>query len=90
MDEKILEYRGIKILNERKLFFIPTKQNYSKHVERIEMWKKTGEREEAWVSKARLVTLMNIEWKELDHDALVEFLNTFVITRSKIILGGEA
>jgi hypothetical protein len=60
MDEKTLEYRGIKILNERRLFFIPTKHNYSKHVERVEMWKKMGEGEEAWVSKARLVTLLNI------------------------------
>ncbi len=86
MDEKTLEYRGIKILNKR-IFFIPSKQNYSKHVERIEMWKKMGEGQEAQVSKARLVTLLNIEWKETDHDALVEFLNTFVITRSKIYFG---
>ncbi len=28
-------YRRIKILNERILIFIPSKQNYSKHVERI-------------------------------------------------------
>jgi hypothetical protein len=46
MDEKTLEYRGIKILNKR-IFFIPSKQNYSKHVERIEMWKKMGEGQEA-------------------------------------------
>ncbi len=79
MDEKIMEYRRIKILNEIRLFFCPTK-----HVERIEMWKKMGEGEEAWVSKVILVTLMNIEWKEPNHDALVEFMNIFVIIRAKI------
>lgn len=39
--------QNIEELNERILFFIPTKQNYSKHVERIEMWKKMQEGEEA-------------------------------------------
>jgi hypothetical protein len=46
-----------------------------------------GEGQEALVSKARLITLLNIEGKEPDHDALVEFLNTFVIPRSKIYFG---
>jgi hypothetical protein len=60
-----------------------------KQVERIEMWKKMGKGEEAWASKACLVTLLDIDWKELDHEALVELLNTFVIKESKIFLGGE-
>jgi hypothetical protein len=38
-----------------------------------------GKGEQAWVSEASLITLLDIEWKELNHDALVEFLNTFVI-----------
>ncbi len=48
-----------------------------------------GKGEEAWASKACLVTLLDIDWKELDHEALVELLNTFVIKESKIFLGGE-
>jgi hypothetical protein len=31
--------------------------------------------------------LLAIEWKELDHDALVEFLNTFVIKGFEIYFG---
>jgi hypothetical protein len=37
------------------------------------MWKKMGKKEEAWASMVGLVMLLAIEWKELDHDALVEF-----------------
>jgi hypothetical protein len=40
MDKKTLEYKGIKILNYKIMFFTPTKQNYSKHVEKINVWKK--------------------------------------------------
>jgi hypothetical protein len=48
-----------------------------------------GKGEEAWAIKVVLVTLLNIEWKELDHDNLVEFINTFVIKGFEIYLGGE-
>ncbi len=58
MDQKILEQRRIRIPNDRRLLFTPTEQNYSKQVERIEMWKKKGKGEEAWASKACLVTLL--------------------------------
>jgi len=51
------------------------------------MWKKMGKGEEVWGSKACLVTLLDIEWKELNHDALVEFLNTFVINGFEIYFG---
>ncbi len=51
------------------------------------MWKKMGEGEEVWASKVGLVTLLAIEWKEPDHDILVEFLNTFMIKGSKISCG---
>jgi hypothetical protein len=51
------------------------------------MWKKMGEQEEAWASKVGLVTLLTIEWKEPYIDALVEFLNTFVIKESMIYFG---
>ncbi len=48
------------------------------------MWKKMGKGKEVWVNKVGLVTLLVIEWKEPDHEILVEFLNTFVIKGSKI------
>ncbi len=33
------------------------------------MWKKMGKGEEAQANKVGLVTLLDIEWKELDHDS---------------------
>lgn len=53
------------------------------------MWKKMGEGEEAWANKVGLVTLLDIEWKELDQGFLVEFTNTFVIEGFDIYLGRE-
>jgi hypothetical protein len=82
-----LAQRGIKIPNEDRYFFTPTKHSYSKQVERMEMWKKMGEKEKVWASKVGLVTMLAIEWKEVDHDALVEFLNTFVIKGFEIYFG---
>ncbi len=84
MDQKNAEQRGIRILNDIRMFFTPTKQIYSKYVERINMWKKMGEGERASISKAGLVTLLDIEWKELDHGSLVEFFNIFVFKRYEI------
>ncbi len=55
MDQKTLEPRGIRIPNDKRMFFTPTKQSYSKHVEKIDMWKKMGEGEEGWARKAGLV-----------------------------------
>ncbi len=52
----------------REDYFLLTKQSYSKQIERIEMWKKMGKGEEVWANKVGLVTLLDIEWKELDHD----------------------
>jgi len=46
-----------------------------------------GRRKKTWANKVGLVTLLDIEWKELDLGALVEFLNTFVIKGSKIYFG---
>jgi len=46
-----------------------------------------GEGEETWVSKAGLVTLLDIDLKELNHDNLVEFLNTFMIKGFEIYFG---
>ncbi len=48
---------------------------------------KDGKGEEAWASKACLVTLLDIEWKELNHEALVELLNVFFIKGFEIYFG---
>ncbi len=53
-------------------------------MERLEVWKKMGVKRKAWASNIGLVTMLAIKWKELDHDALIEFLNTFVIKGSEI------
>jgi hypothetical protein len=49
-----------------------------------------GEGDKAWASKASLITLLDIKWKELNHDALVEFLNTFVIKGFEIYFGKKS
>jgi hypothetical protein len=51
------------------------------------MWKKMGEGKEAWVNKVGLVTLLDIEWKELDHGTIMEIFNTFVIKGYEIYFG---
>jgi hypothetical protein len=48
---------------------------------------KTSINEQAWASKATLITLLDIEWNELNHDNLVEFLNTFMIKGNEICFG---
>ncbi len=58
-------------------------------MERLEVWKKMGKKEEAWVNKVGLVMFLAIEWKEPDHDALVEFVNIFVIKGSEIYFGNK-
>jgi hypothetical protein len=46
-----------------------------------------GKKEEAWASKVGLVTLLAIEWKEPNYDALVKKINTFVIKGFEIYFG---
>ncbi len=48
-----------------------------------------GEGKEAWANKVGLVTLLDIERKELDQGFLVEFVNTFVIKGFDIYFGRE-
>jgi hypothetical protein len=48
---------------------------------------KDGKGKGTWASKARLVILLDIEWKEPNHDNLVELLNIFVIKRNEIFFG---
>ncbi len=78
MDQKILEWRGIKILDVTRFFFTPTKQSCSNYVEGIKMSKKMGEGEETWASKVGLVPLLDIDYKEPNHDNLIKFLNIFM------------
>jgi hypothetical protein len=54
------------------------------------MWKKMGKKKKAWATKVGLVTLLAIEWKEPNHDALVKNLNTFVIKGSEIYFGKKS
>ncbi len=47
-------------------------------MERIECGRRWDlEEEETRASKGGLLTFLDIEWNELDHDNLVEFQNTF-------------
>ncbi len=54
------------------------KQNYDKHVEHMENWKDIVEKENQ-TSKARLVPLFLMDWHALMFNAMLEFLNTFLI-----------
>ncbi len=54
------------------------------------MWKKMGKKKKVWATKVGLVTLLAIEWKEPNHDALVKILNTFVIKGSEIYFGKKS
>ncbi len=49
-----------------------------------------GEGKEAWANKVGLVTLLDIELKEPNHGALMEFLNTFVLKDLRFFLKKEA
>jgi hypothetical protein len=62
------------------------KQNYDKHVERMENWKDISEEEE-WVFNARLVILFLMNWEAPMPDIMLVFLNTFVIKGIYIYFG---
>lgn len=47
------------------------------------------EEEETQANKGGLLTFLDIEWNELDHENLVEFQNIFLLKGMKFILGGE-
>ncbi len=83
-DRATLLDKGILILNPNGFMWIQTKQNYNKHVERMENWKDINEEEEC-ASKARLVTLMN--WEASMLNIMFEFVNTFVTKDTNIYLG---
>ncbi len=59
-------------------------------MERIECGRRWDlKEEETWASKRGLITFLDIECKELDHDNLVEFQIFFLLKGMKFILGGE-
>ncbi len=67
--------------------FTCIKHSYSKQVKRVKVWKQMGNTNKEWASKVGLVTLLAIEWKEANHYALEEFLNTFVMKGYEIYFG---
>ncbi len=62
------------------------KQNYDKHVERLENQKDISEEEE-WAFKARLVTLFMMNWEALMPNIMLNFFNTFAIKSTNIYFG---
>jgi hypothetical protein len=63
-----------------------TKQNYDRHVERMENWKDIVE-EKYWASKVRLVPLFLMDWQTSMLNVMLEFLNTFLIKGTNIYFG---
>ncbi len=62
------------------------KQNYDRHVERMENWKDISE-EKDWAFKARLVPLFLVCWEAPMPDVMLEFMNTFIINGTYIYFG---
>jgi len=86
MDKATLLYKHIRSPNPNRFMWIQIKQNYDKHVERMENWKDISE-EEKWASKARLVNLFLMNWEALMPYIMLEFFNTFVIKGIETYLG---
>ncbi len=63
-----------------------TKQNYDKHVERMENWKDITTKEDQ-ASKVKLVPLFVMAWEASMPDVMLEFLNTFLIKSIDIYFG---
>jgi hypothetical protein len=66
--------------------WIQMKQNYDKHVERMENWKDINEEEE-WASKARLVILFLMNSESWMPNIMLIFFHTFVIKSTNIYFG---
>jgi len=85
-----MEQKGIKILDVIKLSFYSNQIKLCQTCGENRMWKKMGSREEETrANKGGLLTFLDIEWNELDHENLVEFQNIFLLKGMKFILGGE-
>ncbi len=86
MDKTTLLEKVIRIPNPKRFMWIHTKQNYNRHVERMENWKDISE-EKDWGFKAGLVPLFLMSWEALMLNVMLEFLNTFVIKGTNIYFG---
>ncbi len=79
--------------DEIRYVFTLTKQSYNSNLKNILLWTSFGKEERAWVNKARLVGLFEIEWKTPCHNILVEFLNNWKLDpkhkKIKVMLGDE-
>jgi hypothetical protein len=78
--------KGIRIPNPNQFMWIQMKQNYDKHVERMENWKDINEEEE-WASKARLVILFMMNSESWMPNIMLIFFHTFVIKSTNIYFG---
>ncbi len=70
MDRITFLNKSICILDPIRFMWIQTKQNYNKHVERMEDWKDISEEEE-WASKVGLVILFLMNWEALMSDVIL-------------------
>ncbi len=86
MDRTTLLNKGICILDPKKIMWIQTKQDYDKHVERLENWKNISE-EEKWTNKVNLIILFLMNQETTILDIMPEFLNTFVSKGTYIYFG---
>ncbi len=64
LDRATLLKKGIKIPKPKQFMWTQTKDNYDKHVERMENWKDIA-MEEDQASKAELVPLFLMGWEAL-------------------------
>jgi hypothetical protein len=86
LDKTTLMEKGIKIPNPERFMWTQTKQNYDKHVERIENWKDIVEEEDR-ASKAMLVPLFLMDWVASMLDVMLEFFNTLLINDVNVYFG---
>ncbi len=82
LDKTTFLEKGIKFFDPKQFMWIQTKQNYDKHVERMENWKDII-KEEDQAFKERLATLFFMEWHAPMPNVMLEFLNIFLIKSAK-------
>lgn len=86
MDKATLLDKCSCIPNLDQFMWIQMKQNYDKHVQRMENQKDISGEEE-WASKVGLVTMFLMNWEALMPNIMLKFLNLFVIKGQYIYFG---
>ncbi len=86
LNKTTLLEKGIKIPNPERFMWTQTKQNYDKHVERMENWKDIA-KEEDQASKAKLILLFLMDWEASMPDVMLKFMNTFLIKSVDVYFG---